>query len=274
MTEAWLDEPLISVVTLGHNQAAEMERTARSLIAQGWREFEWIVVDGASVDDTLTRLEPFRTRITALICEPNAGVHDAMNRGLARCSGRYVLFLRAGDWFASSEALAHVVRRLHLGNAPALLYGRLQLVDPEDGYRYPRGAPFQWRHVAFGKLPPWPACFARRLTLEALGGFSAKFGHATEAAASLALVATGGGVDFLPMYISVVPFRRDDPRLDGGAAVARARSVAIRALAPRWVGRLHRLLLPAWIGGAVLRDVLEALGLLSACRKVRRTFAV
>lgn len=272
MTEGWQAEPLISVVTVGHNQGAEMERTAQSIAAQGWRGFEWIVVDGGSLDDTMVRLEKFRPRITALLSAPYVGIHEAMNRGLSRCTGRYVLFLQAGDWFATSESLAHAARRFHLGNSPVLLVGRLQWLDPEHGYWHLLGSPFRWWNVLRGRVPPWPACFAQRLALGVLGGFSGKFGVATDTAALLALVATGGSVDHLPLDITVVPQRRSDPRFDGGIAAVRARSRAIRDLAPRWIGRTHRLLLPAWITGAFVRDVLEAVGLLSPCGRLRHWF--
>lgn len=273
MTDPEDNEPLISIVTIGRNAAAEMERTAQSVVAQSWRDFEWIVVDGASLDDTLLRLDPFRGAITALISEPDNGIYDAMNKGLRRCRGQYVLFLNAGDWFASSEALAQVVRRLHLGNSPALLFGRVTLLDPEDGYRAPLGEPFSWRGVAFGRLPPHPGCFARRRALLALGGFSTKFGIAADSAAILALVATGGGVDFMTANIAVFPVTGVSSRFDPTFRSLRDRARAVRALAPRWVGVVHTVWWP-WTALRICASrVLALLGLLGAWRAVKRTFS-
>lgn len=101
--------PLFSIVTVTYNAEDVVELTAASLMRQTFRDFEWIVVDGASQDRTIERVIPFLDKQRdMLICEPDRGVYDAMNKGLHAAQGKIVQFLNAGDRFASEDVLATV----------------------------------------------------------------------------------------------------------------------------------------------------------------------
>src|SRR3954454_18317001 len=97
---------LLSVITVVLNDAAGFERTARSVIAQRGVRLEWVVVDGGSTDGTITIIKSVEGRITRWISEPDRGVYDAMNKGIAAASGDYLLFMNAGDCFADETSLA------------------------------------------------------------------------------------------------------------------------------------------------------------------------
>ena len=112
-----------SVITVCRNEALNIRATCESIISQGFEDFEWIVIDGASTDGTLDILHEYAENIGVLISEPDTGIYDAMNKGAARAAGEYLIFMNGGDRFASTEAL-------HLASeAPRaqLLYGDLFL---------------------------------------------------------------------------------------------------------------------------------------------------
>ena len=99
---------LFSIITVTRNNLDGLRATQDSLAIQICREFEWIVIDGASTDGTP---EWLRTTDAKWTSEPDDGIYGAMNKGLARAQGGYVLFLNAGDCFSSPDTLSRVAQR-------------------------------------------------------------------------------------------------------------------------------------------------------------------
>ncbi len=91
--------PLFSIITATYNAGASLERTIESLRAQDCRDFEWIVIDGNSKDDSVERIKAAGALVSLWVSEPDEGIADAWNKGLARVGGRYVLILNAGDTY-------------------------------------------------------------------------------------------------------------------------------------------------------------------------------
>lgn len=104
--------PLISVIVPCKNPGGALPATLDSLRVQRWVQPEIIVVDGASTDGTPAWLEPQRERLAAVISEADRGVYDAMNKGIARARGEWVLFLGAGDRLVGDSALSEISETL------------------------------------------------------------------------------------------------------------------------------------------------------------------
>jgi glycosyltransferase involved in cell wall biosynthesis len=103
-----MSAPLFTIVTATRNARAQLERTARSLAAQTFRDFEWIVVDGDSSDGTKALL-PTLPHVTRFLSERDKGIADAWNKGLALATGDQVLILNAGDTY-DPQMLAELSR--------------------------------------------------------------------------------------------------------------------------------------------------------------------
>jgi len=91
--------PLFSIITATYNAGALLQRTIESLSAQACRDFEWIVIDGGSTDDSVERIEAAGALVSRWVSEPDEGIADAWNKGLALAGGEYVLILNAGDTY-------------------------------------------------------------------------------------------------------------------------------------------------------------------------------
>ncbi len=102
-------QPLFTIVTVTFNAGALFNRTSACVQAQTCADFEWIVVDGGSTDDTVQRIRD-AARVDRWISEPDRGIPDAWNKGLAMALGQYVLILNAGDVY-DSQFLERVARR-------------------------------------------------------------------------------------------------------------------------------------------------------------------
>jgi putative colanic acid biosynthesis glycosyltransferase len=117
-------KPFFSVVTVALNDLSGLRRTRASIESQVSHDFEWIVIDGASTDGTAAELESCLTRNFSYVSEKDRGVYDAMNKGLARTRGRYVIFMNSSDCFASPSVLEVVKRRiLETGQTPDIVFG-------------------------------------------------------------------------------------------------------------------------------------------------------
>lgn len=94
--------PTFSIVTATFNASAALERTIASLRAQTYKNFQWIIIDGGSSDDSSAKVEQAREIVDQWVSEPDDGIADAWNKGLARASGTHVLILNAGDTYDAS----------------------------------------------------------------------------------------------------------------------------------------------------------------------------
>lgn len=169
-----------SVITITYNAEAVLQRTLDSVLSQTWRNVEHVIVDGASKDNTVSIAEQYRQRSdeaqnghqVMIKSEPDGGLYDAMNKGLERATGTYVIFMNAGDTFASPETLSEIVTKARLieleaeqNPLPAVLYGDTDIYDNEGKYLGPRhlSVPEQlsWHSFKNGMLVCHQAFYAR-----------------------------------------------------------------------------------------------------------------
>lgn len=98
----------LSIITVTYNNKTGLLRTAKSVAAQVFQDFEWLVVDGGSIDGSQDIIAEYAPVIAWSISEPDNGIYDAMNKGLIKAQGDYVQFLNAGDFFLDQNVLAAV----------------------------------------------------------------------------------------------------------------------------------------------------------------------
>lgn len=101
--------PRVSIITVVRNDVAGLVRTLASVATQGYANRQMVVIDGGSTDGTLETLRQHATAINTLISEPDEGIYHAMNKGVARADGEWLLFMNAGDEFAGADALSSAV---------------------------------------------------------------------------------------------------------------------------------------------------------------------
>lgn len=149
----------ISIITVCYNANAVIEGCLRSVAGQTYPDIEHAVIDGLSSDGTLDTVRRF-PHVTTLVSERDDGLYDAMNKGLTRVSGDYVLFLNADDRFAASSAVADAVAALERDPGADVYYGWLE-VRPLDG------APFVFRPPPPDEAPSFmvTGCLPHQSTL-------------------------------------------------------------------------------------------------------------
>jgi glycosyltransferase involved in cell wall biosynthesis len=168
----WIpDMPRLTIITVVFNGAATLEHTIRSVLEQSYDNVEYIIIDGGSTDATLDILHQYEDRIDYWLSEKDAGIYDAMNKGITLASGDYIGMLNSDDFFSSSSSLEIIAERLSASNADAV-FSCLDIVDPANlnrvlrKYRISSFSPFMLR---IGMMPPHPTFYCKKSCYQKAG---------------------------------------------------------------------------------------------------------
>lgn len=164
--------PLVSIITVCRNAAATLPRTLQSIAAQTYPHMEYIIVDGASTDGTLELIRACPA-VTAWSSEPDEGITDAFNKGIAQASGEWVGILNADDWYEPDT----VARVVEFAKEADVVHGAVRYwrgKDPKEVY-YPCQERLKQEMTI-----NHPSVFVRRSVYSAEGSFDAKFRYAMD----------------------------------------------------------------------------------------------
>jgi glycosyltransferase involved in cell wall biosynthesis len=204
----------VSLITVSYNSAKTIVDTLESVKAQTYGNIEYIIIDGNSSDGTVDIVRQFviakqgtmqgrsegasqdlpedlsknlinvasQGVVTTFLCEPDNGIYDAMNKGLALATGDIIGVLNSDDFYCSNDVIEQVVYAFE-ENKTDCLYGDLNYVDPIDTTKIVR----KWRSGSFRKenflkgwMPPHPTFFVRKTCYEKFGKFDTRFKSAAD----------------------------------------------------------------------------------------------
>lgn len=160
--------PHLSIITINRNNATGLKKTIESVISQTYADLEYIVIDGASTDRSVNVIKANEAKITYWISEPDSGVYNAMNKGIAASKGKYCLFLNSGDWLYNSNSLFSVHAKVntaqivsaniiqHIGNRMVKTYFPKKL----------------HKHYFFYNSLPHPSTFISRSLFDEIGYYN------------------------------------------------------------------------------------------------------
>lgn len=130
----------LSIITINYNNKPGLEKTVESVMAQTWRDFEWIIIDGGSTDGSKNIIDELvknnKSNVSYWCSESDKGIYNAMNKGIAKANGKYVNFMNSGDCFHSPNTLDQVFNNFIEAD---IIYGDQYFIhkDYVDLYRYP-----------------------------------------------------------------------------------------------------------------------------------------
>ena len=133
----------LSIITINRNNASGLEKTLKSVSSQTCKDFEHIIVDGASTDNSVDVIKKHETSLSTLktshstkwISEPDKGIYNAMNKGIRMASGDYIQILNSGDCLANDSVVERMFQALDDNNHPDFLFGNMIKVWP-DGLKF------------------------------------------------------------------------------------------------------------------------------------------
>lgn len=157
----------ISIITIVFNNVTDIGHTIQSVVKQTYQNVEYIIIDGASTDGTLAIIKKYSEHIHTFVSEKDAGIYDAMNKGLAKATGDYVLFLNSGDELFDENTLAHIFSSNEQAD---IYYGETKLIDENRNIigdrRHKAPEQFHWKSFRYGMSICHQAIYVKRALTE------------------------------------------------------------------------------------------------------------
>lgn len=119
----------LSIITINYNNCLGLSRTIKSVLAQTFKDLEYIIIDGGSNDDSIDVIKSHQDSIDYWVSEPDKGIYNAMNKGIKKASGEYLQFLNSGDTFVDNTVLSTVFSKPRTAD---IVYGDLFYVYGDD----------------------------------------------------------------------------------------------------------------------------------------------
>ena len=153
----------ISIITVAFNSAKTIKDTIESIIKQDYKNIEYIVVDGKSSDETNQIINEYKDNVDIHISENDAGIYDAMNKGIKVSSGDIIGILNSDDFYPNPYVLSNVVKSFKKNKCDAV-YGDLVYVNATDTSiikRYWQSGPYNTKKLKNGWMLPHPTFFVK-----------------------------------------------------------------------------------------------------------------
>lgn len=165
----------ISLITVTYNSSKTLKTTLESILNQLHTDYEYIVVDGASKDNTVALLKEYEPKFKnniKWISEPDKGLYDAMNKGIRMATGDVIGVLNSDDFFTSNDILRQVSEALEKNKNLDAVYGDIHFVNPdnlEKCIRYYSSKVFKRGLMRLGFMPAHPSFYMRKACFEKYG---------------------------------------------------------------------------------------------------------
>ena len=164
----------VSIITISYNSAETIEDTIKSVVGQDYPNIEYIIIDGASKDETLSIIGKYKDKIAKVVSEKDKGIYDAMNKGVENATGDIIGILNSDDYYYDESVISEVVRLFEKENTDGL-YADLVYVDRADSdkvIRYWKSGEYQPGKFLKGWMPPHPTFFVKKEVYEKFGLYS------------------------------------------------------------------------------------------------------
>lgn len=173
----------VSIITVCYNRKETIEQSIKSVLEQDYPHIEYIVIDGASTDGTQEIIEGYSDKITKYISEPDKGMYDAINKGLAMATGDVVGLMHSDDEFYDSSVVSKIVEVFENNFDTEAVYGNGIYVSNDDEQKIVRnriGGAYDFDKIKTGWLPLHPTVYIKKTVLEKYGNYNLDFKIASD----------------------------------------------------------------------------------------------
>lgn len=188
----------ISIITATYNSASTIRHTIESVLRQEYQDYELIIKDGGSKDETLDICREYEAKFEGrmrIISAPDKGIYDAMNKGIETATGDIIGLLNSDDFYTSDDVLQAVTDAFAADDNIDAVYGDIHFVKDDDltkCVRYYSSALFHRRWMRFGFMPAHPSFYCKKSCYEKYGRFDTSFKIAADFENLLRLIIIGG----------------------------------------------------------------------------------
>lgn len=161
----------LSIITINFNNREGLDKTIQSVINQTYKDFEYIVIDGASTDGSVDVIKKYAYRLTHWVSEPDTGIYNAMNKGTRLAQGEYCLYLNSGDFLAADDVLEKAFSHNFTEDIVSC-----NCLDFDEKYEWLKVPPRNVSLFTFmGGSLPHPTSFIKRELQNRLGGYNESY---------------------------------------------------------------------------------------------------
>ena len=167
----------VSIITVCYNSEKTIEKTIRSVLSQNYKDYEYIVIDGNSTDNTLKIINKYRKKIDIFKSEKDRGIYDAINKGIKHSSGSIISILHSDDVFYDKLTIKNVVSNFKLNQKIDCLIGNTVIVkkNSKKKLRNYKANFFRNWMLYFGYSPPHPSTFFKQKIYKKYGLYNIKY---------------------------------------------------------------------------------------------------
>ena len=171
-----MSEPFFSVITVCFNASNNINNCLLSLYGQTFRNFEHIIQDGQSSDKTITKIKHFNDERSLIRSENDAGIYDGLNKGIERCSGKYILILHSDDILHNKNILEKLFKFINANQHPKVILSGIEFFDINDHVtrRWIPSLPTE-KNLKNGWMAPHTGIILRSDILKEIGNYDTSF---------------------------------------------------------------------------------------------------
>lgn len=172
----------ISIITVSYNSAETIEDTIQSVLTQTYKDIEYIIIDGAGRDGTMDIVNKYSSDIDHVISEPDKGIYDAMNKGVAAATGDIIGILNSDDFYADNKVIEEIADQIEATESEAC-YADLVYVDRNDTNKVVRkwnAGTYAAGHFRKGWMPPHPTFFVSKKAYDQHGAYNLQLKSAAD----------------------------------------------------------------------------------------------
>ena len=189
-------DPKVTIITTVLNAVNTIEQTICSVIGQSYSNIEYLIMDGGSTDGTLEVIRRYHDKIDLVISEPDKGIADGFNKGIARATGEWIGLINADDWYAED---AVKVMMSHIDNNDKVCCGNLLLIG-NNGFRRIKKSKTGW--LNYGMYIMHPTCFVNSSVYRSVGGYDPAFKIAMDFDMFLRIKRKGYTIKYIDEHIA------------------------------------------------------------------------
>ena len=162
----------VTIITVTYNSETYLNQCIDSVISQDYKDIEYILIDGASLDNTINIINQYKDKIYKWVSDSDNGIYDAINKGIRLATGDIIGILNSDDFFADNNVISRVVQTFNGSSALKAVYADVNFVDKFDServIRYYSSRRFQPWMFKFGFQPAHPSFYIRKEVFDQYG---------------------------------------------------------------------------------------------------------
>ncbi len=164
----------VSIITIVLNNKETIGTAIDSVLSQDYKDIEYIVIDGGSVDGTVNVIKKYWEKISIFLSEPDQGLYDALNKGIKLSTGEIIAILHSDDVFYDKYVVTDMIDRIQMTNAE-ICFSDLLIMNNNQILRFYRANYYKKWLFRIGWQPPHPTCFIKKSLFQEFGLYSTEY---------------------------------------------------------------------------------------------------